>query len=127
MAFGTTENADWWTTNLNPGTVNCPVVVNTDALNDLPDAHREALMGSVDAALDHYISFYENNTMKRWGPVLDEKGIERITYSKDDLKAFEEKVAGPAAKTWIEENKAKGLPAQELYDFVTQKIAETAE
>ncbi|WP_315983986.1 hypothetical protein [Aliamphritea spongicola] len=32
MAFGTVESAKWWTTNLNPGTVNCPVVVNTDAL-----------------------------------------------------------------------------------------------
>jgi TRAP-type C4-dicarboxylate transport system substrate-binding protein len=124
MAFGTIENADWWTTNLNPGTVNCPVVANTDALNDLSDAHREALMGSIDEALDYYISFYAEKTMKRWGPALDERNIERITYSADELQAFKNKVAGPAAKTWIEDNKAKGLPAQELYDFATDKVAE---
>ncbi len=46
MSFGTVEAADWWTTNLNPGTVNCPVVVNTDALEALSDEHREALLGS---------------------------------------------------------------------------------
>ncbi|MEM6467596.1 MAG: C4-dicarboxylate ABC transporter substrate-binding protein, partial [Pseudomonadota bacterium] len=40
MSFGTIENGTWWTTNLNPGTVNCPVVVNTDALADLSDDHR---------------------------------------------------------------------------------------
>ncbi len=31
LSFGTINQADWWTANLNPGTVNCPVVVNIDA------------------------------------------------------------------------------------------------
>ena len=56
MAFGTVASGKWWTTNLNPGTVNCPVVVNSDALAGLSDAHRDALLGSVDEALDHYIA-----------------------------------------------------------------------
>ena len=43
MSFGTVEAGKWWTTNLNPGTVNCPVVVNSDALADLADAHRAAI------------------------------------------------------------------------------------
>ncbi|WP_397544426.1 C4-dicarboxylate TRAP transporter substrate-binding protein [Roseovarius salis] len=124
MAFGTIENAEWWTTNLNPGTVNCPVVVNTDALDGLSDAHREALMSSVEPALDHYIDNYMNNTMERWGPALDERGIERITYSEDEIESFKAAVATPAAQSWIEENAARGLPAQELYDFVTDKLAE---
>ena len=118
MSFGTVENAEWWTTNLNPGTVNCPVVVNTDALTALSDSEREALLGSVDEALDYYIEFYNDKTMKRWGPLLDEKGIERITYDDAELEAFREKVAGPAAEEWIKEMNARGLPAQELYDLV---------
>ncbi len=122
MAFGTVENATWWTTNLNPGTVNCPVVVNTDALNALSDENREALLGSVDEALDYYIDYYNEQTMAAWGPLLDEKGIERITYSESELAAFREAVAGPAAQAWIEENTARGLPAQELYDFVKGMI-----
>ena len=63
MSYGTIEGAEWWTTNLNPGTVNCPVVVNTDALNALSDSEREALLGSVDEALDYYVENYNNKTM----------------------------------------------------------------
>lgn len=123
MAFGTVANAKWWTTNLNPGTVNCPVVVNTDALNALTDSEREALLGSVDEALAHYVDNYNNKTMAKWGPLIEEKGIERITYDDASLAAFREAVAGPAAAAWIEENTARGLPAQELYDLVKGLIA----
>ncbi|MEO1561995.1 MAG: C4-dicarboxylate ABC transporter substrate-binding protein [Pseudomonadota bacterium] len=122
MSFGTVETGSWWTTNLNPGTVNCPVVANTDALEALSDEHREALLGSIDEALDHYIATYNGATMDAWGPTLEEKGIEQITYSSDELAAFEEAVAGPAAAAWIEDNTARGLPAQELYDLVTGMV-----
>ncbi len=123
MAFGTVESGKWWTTNLNPGTVNCPVVVNSDALADLSDDNRAALLGSVDEALDFYVSSYNGKTMDAWGPKLEEKGIESITYGADELAAFKEAVAGPAATAWIEENNARGLPAQELYDLVIGLVA----
>ncbi|MFT5930649.1 MAG: TRAP-type C4-dicarboxylate transport system substrate-binding protein [Oceanospirillaceae bacterium] len=124
MSFGTVEAGEWWTTNLNPGTVNCPVVVNTEALADLSDAHRNALLGSVDESLDHYIATYNGKTMDAWGPTLVEKGIETISYTDAELSAFKAKVAGPAAASWIADNTAKGLPAQELYDLVTGLIAQ---
>ena len=123
MAFGTVESAKWWTTNLNPGTVNCPVVVNSDALKALSDSERAALLGSVDEALAHYVSHYNKKTMAAWGPKLDEKGIKRITYDASAIDAFKASVAGPAAKAWVEENKKRGLPAQELYDLVVSEIA----
>jgi len=124
MAFGTIENAQWWTENLNPGTVNCPVVANTDALNSLSDEHREALMGSIDEALDHYVDNYQNNTLEAWGPALDERGIEVISFDEKALENFEQSVAGPAAESWIEDMSARGLPAQELYDTVTETLAD---
>ena len=122
MSFGTIESAEWWTTNLNPGTVNCPVVVNTDALNDLSDAEREILMGAVDEALDHYIEYYNGQTMAAWGPALEERGIAQIEFSDAELAAFREAAAAPAAAAWIEENTARGLPAQELYDLVIDTL-----
>lgn len=120
MSFGTVEAATWWTTNLDPGTVNCPVVVNSDALADLSEEHREVLLGAVDEALDHYIEFYENETMAAWGPLLDERGITQVTFSDENLAALRETVAAPAAAAWIEANAALGLPAQELYDMVSE-------
>jgi TRAP-type C4-dicarboxylate transport system substrate-binding protein len=124
MSFGTIENGTWWTTNLNPGTVNCPVVVNSDALDMLSDEHREVLLGAVDEALDHYLEYYENQTMAAWGPALDERGIARVTFTDEEIAAFREAAAAPAAAAWIEENTARGLPAQELYDYVTGMIAD---
>ena len=124
MSFGVSEVSNWWTTNLNPGTVNCPVVVNTDALDDLSPAHREALMGSVDEALAHYVDYYQNQTMTKWDDLLGQGKIEQITYSEAELAAFRKAAADPIHQAWIKDNSAKGLPAQELYDFVKAKIAE---
>ncbi|TCP40810.1 C4-dicarboxylate TRAP transporter substrate-binding protein [Rhodovulum marinum] len=124
MSFGTIETGSWWTTNLNPGTVNCPVVINTDALNALSDTERTALLGSVDEALEYYIDYYNNQTMAKWGPALDERGIERVSYGPEEIAAFKAAAAGPAATAWIEENSARGLPAQELYDFVTGMVGQ---
>ncbi|MEO9864174.1 MAG: TRAP transporter substrate-binding protein DctP [Yoonia sp.] len=123
MSFGTIENGTWWTTNLNPGTVNCPVVANTDALNDLSDDHRAVLMDSIDEALDHYVSNYNDNTMVAWGPALEERGITSVTFTDDEIAAFKEAAAAPAAEAWIADNAGRGLPAQELYDLVTGMIA----
>jgi len=123
MAFATIDASSWWTTNLNPGTVNCPVVANTDALASLSDSERDALLGSIDEALDYYVANYEGNTMGKWGPLLAEKGIEEVTYEQAEIDAFREKAAGPIAAAWIEDNTARGLPAQELYDLVIETIA----
>ena len=122
MAYGTVENATWWTTNLNPGTVNCPVVVNSDALAALSDAERDALLGSVDAALQHYVDNYNGKTMDAWWPLLEEKGIQQITFDDTAIAAMRKSVAGPAAEAWIKDNTSRGLPAQELYDLVIETV-----
>ena len=103
--------------------MNCPVVVNTLALESLSDDHRDALLSSVDEALDHYVSHYNGQTMEAWGPALEERGIEQVTFSDAEIASFKEAAAAPAAAAWIEENTKRGLPAQELYDMVTGKIA----
>lgn len=124
MAFGTIDSGTWWTTNLNPGTSNCPVVVNTTALERLSAPHRVALLSSVDEALDHYVSNYNSVTMSAWGPALRDNEIVEITINDEIVSAINEEVAGPAAATWIAETEVKGLPAQELYDLVMSMIAD---
>ena len=123
MSFGTVESADWWTTNLNPGTVNCPVVANINAVNSLNPEYQDALYGSINEALDHYINNYNVNTMNAWGPALYERGIERVTFNEEEIHQFQTKVADTAAASWIEKYSALGLPAQELYDLVTMGLA----
>lgn len=122
MSFDTIDNATWWTTNMNPGTVNCPVVVNSDAMAGLSDAHRVALLSSVDEALDHYVAHYNGATMDAWWPMLRDQGIIELTVNDAIINSIREAVAVPAAEAWIKENTERGLPAQELYDMVTKMI-----
>uniref|UniRef100_UPI003B51C54A C4-dicarboxylate TRAP transporter substrate-binding protein n=1 Tax=Roseovarius indicus TaxID=540747 RepID=UPI003B51C54A len=123
LSFGTINQADWWTANLNPGTVNCPVVVNIDAYESLSDAEREALDSSVPEAIDHYLANY-GELLKRWDEVLEEKGVEKVTISDEELAAFREKAADPIREQWIEDMEGQGLPGQELYDLVKSTLEE---
>ena len=121
LSFGTINEADWWTANLNPGTVNCPVVVNIDAYKGLSDEHRAALDESVSDALDHYLANYAG-LIERWDGILEEKKVARIEMPQAELDAFRD-AATPLHAAWIKEMDAQGLPAQELYDLVLSTLA----
>lgn len=123
LSFGTINQADWWTANLNPGTVNCPIVVNIDAYDSLSDAEREALDSSVPEAIDHYLANY-GELLKRWDTVLEEKGVEKVMLSDDAIADFREKAAGPIRDAWIADMEGQGLPGQELYDLVEKTLAD---
>ncbi len=121
LSFGTINRADWWTANLNPGTVNCPVVVNIDAYESLSDEHREALDSSVPEALEYYLSNY-GELLKRWDSVLEEKGVEKVVIDDAVLAEFRATAADPAREAWIADMEAQGLPGQELYDLVVTTL-----
>ncbi|MEM7075054.1 MAG: C4-dicarboxylate TRAP transporter substrate-binding protein [Pseudomonadota bacterium] len=123
LSFGTINQAEWWTANLNPGTVNCPVVVNIDAYEDLSDEHREALDSSIPEALDHYLTNY-GQLLEKWDTVLEEKGVTKVELSDAEIDAFREKAAVPIREQWIADMEAQGLPGQELYDLVVQTLEE---
>ena len=122
LSFGTINQADWWTANLNPGTVNCPVVVNTDAYDALSDEHKAAFDSSIDEAIDHYLANY-GELLDRWDSVLAEKGVTKVEIAESEIEAFREK-AGPIHDAWIADMAAAGLPAQELYDLVQSTLKE---
>ena len=122
LSFGTINEADWWTANLNPGTVNCPVVVNIDAYEALSDEEREALDSSVPEAIDYYLENY-GELLARWDEVLEEKEVEKVMISDAQLAEFET-VAKPIHQQWIDDMTAQGLPGQELYDLVNDTLDE---
>ena len=122
LSFGTINQADWWTANLNPGTVNCPVVVNIDAYEALSDEHRAALDSSVPEALEHYLENY-GKLLDRWDAVLAEKGVKKVEIAEDVIAEFRAKAADPIRDKWIADMEAQGLPGQELYDLVQATLA----
>ncbi len=124
LAYGTINRADWWTSNLNPGTVNCPVVVNIDAYDALSDSERAALDGSVDEAIAHYLANY-GALLDKWEGILVEKGVTKVEFSETDLADFRKAAADPIREKWIADMAAQGLPGQELYDLVMSTLKAT--
>jgi len=123
FAYRTIDIATWWTENLNPGTVNCPVVVNIDAYNDLSEANRAALDGSIDEAIDHYLANYAELLVK-WDSILTEKKVQKVHIADSEIADFRTKAADPIRDQWITDMTAQGLPAQELYDLVMTTLAD---
>ena len=121
LAFKTVEAGNWWTANLNPGTVQCPVVMNTDAYAALPDDLRAVLDETVPEAVDHYLATYAK-VYDRWWPELEKRNIQQIKYTADDLAAFKAKAGKPIWDQWVAEQSANGIPAQELLDLVLSNI-----
>ncbi|MBC6436682.1 MAG: C4-dicarboxylate TRAP transporter substrate-binding protein [Rhodobacteraceae bacterium] len=120
LSFRTIDIADWWTENLNPGTVNCPIVVNIDAYESLSAEHRAALDGAVDGAIRHYLDNY-SELLDQWDAVLEERGVERVTIPDRTLAGLAAQAA-PIHEAWIETMSAQGLPAQNLYDLVQKTL-----
>ena len=122
LSFGTINQADWWTANLNPGTVNCPVVVNIDAYEGLSDAHKDAFDNSIDEAIDHYLANY-GELLAKWDQILAEKNVKKVMIADSVIEGFKAAAAVPARDAWIADMTAQGLPAQELYDLVQSTLA----
>lgn len=122
LSFRTIDQATWWTANLNPGTVNCPVVVNIDAYEGLSDAHREALDSSIDEAIDHYLANY-GSLLDRWETILAEKNVTKVELAQSELDAFRAVGGEPIQQKWIQDMEAQGIPGQELFDLVKSTLA----
>jgi len=122
LSFRTIDQATWWTSNLNPGTVNCPVVVNIDAYEGLSDAHRDALDSSIDEAIDHYLANY-GALLDRWEGILAEKNVAKVELAQSELDAFRAVGGEPIQQQWIKDMEAQGIPGQELFDLVKSTLA----
>ncbi|MCL5776797.1 C4-dicarboxylate TRAP transporter substrate-binding protein [Limibaculum sp. FT325] len=121
FSFRTIDIAKWWTANLNPGTVNCPVVVNIDAYNALSDDERKALDESVDEAIAYYIENY-GKLLDKWETTLKEKDVQKIVYTPEQIAAFEDKAAGGVREKWIADMSGQGIPAEELIQTVKDAL-----
>ena len=117
LATKTYAVGKWATTNLNLGTADCPVVVNTDALNALSDEHREALLGSVDEAIAFYVDNYDNNTTGKYEKAITEAGLTRVTFTPEQTAELNE-LAESVRAQWIKEN-AGQFDSQALFDFTS--------
>ena len=115
LAFGSIHLGQWATTNLNLGTANCPVIVNTEALNSLSAAHKDALLGSVDEALDHYVRHYEEVVMGQYQQTIQEKNIALLSFSPEQTADLNQ-MAAAVRQQWVQDY-ANSFDSKALFEF----------
>lgn len=119
VATKTTAVGKWYTTNLNLGSANCPVVVNTEALEALSDKNRNALLGSVDKAMKHYVKNYESGATVKYEKELAESGMDKVTFTPEQTAELN-KLSVSVREDWVKKY-AGQFDSQALFDF-TQKL-----
>ncbi len=117
-AYKLDEVADWVTTNMKLGTVNCPTAFNTDAYAKLPDQYKKLLEdlkdGAYKAINDAYVEKDKKNEAK-WG--ASDSRVKMIKIPEDQMTEFRKIAGKPVWDKWVADNKGK-IPSQELLDLV---------
>ncbi len=115
LATKTYKVGKWATTNLNLGSANCPVVVNTDALAALKPEHKKALLDSVNEALAYYVKNYDEKTTAKYEQTITDEGLTKVTFTPEQTKKLNE-LADSVRIEWVKAN-SKNFDAQNLYKF----------
>ena len=121
-AYKVDEVAEWYTTNMSLGTVNCPIVFNIDAWQKLPKQYQDLLMELRRPASEHQAKAYAKKdkvNLANWPKKM--KAIEIDPKAMEEFRA----VAGkPLWDKWVQENKDEVPEAQALLDLVLKTAAE---
>lgn len=115
LATKTYKVGKWASTNLNLGSANCPVVVNTDALNSLSASNKQALLGSVDEAIAYYVNNYDQKTTGAYEKAAAAEGLTQVTFTPAQTAKFNS-LAASVREDWIKKYAGK-FDSKSLYDF----------
>jgi len=115
VAYKIHEVSDWYTTNMSPGTSECPLVFNKNSWAKLPDPYKKLVNGALDAVNKAQIEAYVNIDKKNL-PMLAQK-LKPVTYTKAQLEEFRRVAGKPVWDKWVAENKGK-FDAQGVLDLV---------
>lgn len=118
LATKTYQPGKWATTNLNLGTANCPVVVNSEALADLKPAHRRALLSSVQPALDYYIANYERNTTGKYEQAIRQADLDLVTFSPRQTRRLNA-LSASVRDDWVAKYR-RAFDSQALFDYTAR-------
>jgi len=115
VAYKIHEVADWYTTNMSPGTAECPIVFNKTSWDKLPEQYRKLLTDSKaevnKAQIKAYVDIDKVNL-----PMLG-RILKPVTYTEGQLKDFRAVAGKPVWDKWVADNKDK-FDAQGVLDLV---------
>ena len=105
------EVSDWFTSNMSPGTADCPIVFSIPAYEKLPQQYKDLLVEIKDSiAEDQRVAYEEIDRVNL--PMLKEN-LQEIRYTEEELEEFRTQYANLVIEDWIEKNEhsfdARGL------------------
>ena len=116
-AYKLDEIADWVTTNMSLGTVNCPTVFSKGHWDKLPDSYKNLLNDLKDGAYAAIEADYKKKDIaneKKWK--ADPK-MQMVQIPEDQMAEFRKVAGKPVWDAWVKENAGK-FNSQELLDIV---------
>lgn len=111
------EVADWFTSNMSPGTSDCPIVFSKTAYGELPEQYQQLLWDLRDEVMDVYKAAYEEADAKNL-PLFREK-MKEVVYTPEQLEAFRTAAGKPVWDQWVADNK-DAFDAQHLLDLALE-------
>jgi len=121
VAYKIPEVSDWYTTNMSPGTSECPIVFSKSSWAKLPGKYRNLLTGATDMVYKAQIQAYVDIDKKNL-PMLAQK-LKPVTYSKAQLEEFRAVAGKPVWDKWVSDNKDK-FDARGVLDLVFKTARE---
>jgi len=119
-AYKLDEVSEWYTTNMSPGTADCPIVWNKESWKKLPAQYRKLIEDSKDAVekaqIQAYIDIDKVNLAKF------AKRLKPVTYTEAQLQEFRRVAGKPVWDKWVADNKGK-FDAQSVLDELLKVAA----
>ncbi|MBG07094.1 MAG: C4-dicarboxylate ABC transporter substrate-binding protein [Rhodospirillaceae bacterium] len=121
-AYKLDEVADWYTTNMSLGTVNCPIVANKGSWDRLPKQYQDLLNSLKQKAVEYQAAAYQKKdieNLKTWP-----KKMKAITIPEDQMADFRKQAGKPVWDEWVADNSKKVPEAQALLDLLLKTAAD---
>lgn len=115
VAFKISEEAEWYTSNLTPGTSECSWSFNKTAYEGLPPQYQKLLEDNKDMVMDTFQAAYK--AQDEINLPMFEKKMTKITYDDATLEEFKKIAGKPVWDEWIAKNKDK-FDAQGVFDAI---------
>jgi TRAP-type mannitol/chloroaromatic compound transport system substrate-binding protein len=115
VAYKIHEVSDWFTTNMSPGTSECPIVFSKSSFASLPAPYRKLLVDAKAEVDRAQVAAYEAIDKKNL-PMLHAR-LKPVTYTPAQLEEFRRVAGKPVWDKWVDENKSR-FNGQELIDTI---------
>ena len=105
VAYKIHEVTKWFTSNLSPGTSDCPLAFSINAYNKLPAQYKKLLADVKEDVIKAQIQAYIDIDKKNL-PMLKAK-LKEVKFSDAELGKFRAAAGKPVIDKWISENQGK--------------------